>query len=43
MLMIGGIKIILIAGKMTFNNKNYDIFYNNVFTFYENKKEICKI
>jgi len=28
--------------KNAFNNKNYDIFYNNVFTFYENKKKYVK-
>ena len=28
--------------KDAFNNKNYDIFYNNVFTFYENKKKYVK-
>ena len=28
--------------KNAFNNKNYDIFYNNVFIFYENKKKYVK-
>ena len=28
--------------KDEFNNKNYDIFYNNVFIFYENKKKYVK-
>jgi len=28
--------------KNAFNNKNYDIFYNNVFIFYENKKRYVK-
>ena len=28
--------------KDAFNNKNYDIFYNNVFIFYENKKKYVK-
>ena len=28
--------------KNAFNNKNYDIFYNNVFTFNENKKKYVK-
>ena len=28
--------------KDVFNNKNYDIFYNNVFMFYENKKKYVK-